>query len=221
MTTFVIVRNGSFAGISVVASALVTIRVGFGAVRRGSIVQLVVIGLLSGAIATCIAVLVPWMPVTATRAGGADRLHVLVRDLDLAVRVRRRRGGPDLLADQLPRRSPATGRTARRSTGTRRSRSSGRSCRRSSSSAICIVSAVVLAQNSDAGDDPLEVNVIAQQFAWTFSYDNGKTYYPMLRLPIDRDGQARRSPRTTSSTRSGCRSSRRSRTPCRASSRRS
>ena len=41
--------------------------------RRGSIVQLVVIGLVSGAIATAIAVAVPWMPVTATKQ--AERIE--------------------------------------------------------------------------------------------------------------------------------------------------
>src|SRR5262245_20314111 len=41
--------------------------------------------------------------------------------------------------------------------------------------AIAIVSAVVLAQNGRAGPNPLNVDVIAQQFAWQFKYENGKT----------------------------------------------
>jgi cytochrome c oxidase subunit 2 len=36
--------------------------------------------------------------------------------------------------------------------------------------AIGIVSAVVLARNADAGDQPLEVQVMGQQFAWKFGY---------------------------------------------------
>jgi cytochrome c oxidase subunit II len=36
--------------------------------------------------------------------------------------------------------------------------------------AIAVVSAVVLAQNGDAGTNPLRVNVFAQQFAWRFEY---------------------------------------------------
>ena len=36
--------------------------------------------------------------------------------------------------------------------------------------AIAIVSAVVLAQNGDAGTNPLRVNVLGQQFAWRFEY---------------------------------------------------
>ena len=37
--------------------------------------------------------------------------------------------------------------------------------------AIRIVSAVVLARNADAGDNPLEVQAIGQQFAWKFVYE--------------------------------------------------
>jgi cytochrome c oxidase subunit 2 len=36
--------------------------------------------------------------------------------------------------------------------------------------AIGIVSAVVLARNADAGDNPLEVRAIGQQFTWRFEY---------------------------------------------------
>ena len=42
--------------------------------------------------------------------------------------------------------------------------------------AISIVSAVVLAQNSKAGRNPLVVKVTAVQFAWKFTYPNGKSY---------------------------------------------
>jgi cytochrome c oxidase subunit 2 len=51
--------------------------------------------------------------------------------------------------------------------------------------AISIVSAVVLAQNSNAGKNPLIVKVIAQQFAWQFQYPNGQLF-AQLRLPVDR-----------------------------------
>ena len=36
--------------------------------------------------------------------------------------------------------------------------------------AIAIVSAIVLARNGEAGTNPLQVNVFAQQFAWRFEY---------------------------------------------------
>ena len=51
--------------------------------------------------------------------------------------------------------------------------------------AISIVSAIVLAQNGHAGSNPLVVKVTAQQFAWTFTYPNGKTY-GYLTLPKGR-----------------------------------
>ena len=41
--------------------------------------------------------------------------------------------------------------------------------------AIGIVSAVVLTQNSNAGNNPLKVNAIGQQFAWSFKYADGNT----------------------------------------------
>ena len=163
------------------------IPVGFGAVRRGSIVQLVVIGIVSGAIATCIAVLVPWMPVDRDHAGRADRLHLLVRDGDLAVRVRRRRGGPDLLADQLPRQDPDDWSDGPPIHGHTTIEVVWTVIPTILVTAICIVSAIVLAQNSNAGNEP------AQDRTWSRSSSHGsssttsgKTYYPILRLPIDR-----------------------------------
>jgi cytochrome c oxidase subunit 2 len=51
--------------------------------------------------------------------------------------------------------------------------------------AISIVSAIVLAQNGNAGANPLVVKVTAQQFAWTFTYPNGKSY-GYLTLPENR-----------------------------------
>jgi cytochrome c oxidase subunit 2 len=52
---------------------------------------------------------------------------------------------------------------------------------------IAVVSAVVLARNDRAGDNPLRVNVLAQQFAWSFEYpQNGDVRSPTLYLPVDR-----------------------------------
>jgi cytochrome c oxidase subunit 2 len=53
--------------------------------------------------------------------------------------------------------------------------------------AIGIVSAVVLSQNANAGSNPMHVKVYAQQFAWRFVYpdhDDLKSYE--LVLPVDR-----------------------------------
>jgi cytochrome c oxidase subunit 2 len=51
--------------------------------------------------------------------------------------------------------------------------------------AISIVSAIVLAQNSRTGSHPLVVKVNAVQFAWKFTYPNGKSY-GYLTLPKGR-----------------------------------
>jgi len=54
--------------------------------------------------------------------------------------------------------------------------------------AIGVVSAVVLSKNADAGSDPLEVQVFAQQFAWRFVYegDGGEVRSNELVMPLDR-----------------------------------
>jgi len=51
--------------------------------------------------------------------------------------------------------------------------------------AIGVVSAVVLSQNADAGPDPLKVRVFAQQFAWRFVYENDVRSNELV-LPVDR-----------------------------------
>jgi cytochrome c oxidase subunit 2 len=51
--------------------------------------------------------------------------------------------------------------------------------------AIGVVSAVVLSQNADAGRDPLKVQVFAQQFAWRFVYEGGVRSDELV-MPVDR-----------------------------------
>ena len=82
--------------------------------------------------------------------------------------------------------SRTTGRTARRFTGTRRSRSSGRSSRSILVTSITIVSAIVLYAERPRRHEPAQdQRRSAQQFAWAFTYPNGKRF-PSLRLPLDR-----------------------------------
>jgi cytochrome c oxidase subunit 2 len=50
-----------------------------------------------------------------------------------------------------------------------------------------IFSAVVLARNDRTGDNPLKVDVTAQQFAWSFKYPQQKNLATtVLRLPVNR-----------------------------------
>ncbi len=51
--------------------------------------------------------------------------------------------------------------------------------------AIGVVSAVVLSKNANAGSDPLEVKVFAQQFAWKFEYP-GNVKSEELVMPLHR-----------------------------------
>ena len=52
---------------------------------------------------------------------------------------------------------------------------------------IGVASAIVLSRNSDAGTNPLIVNVTAEQFAWQFTYPHqGNVTAAELRLPLNR-----------------------------------
>ena len=127
--------------------------------RRGSIVQLVVIGIVSGAIATCIAVLVPWMPVTASKQ--AERIDftywfatvislfvfAVVAAILIYALINFRVKDPNDWSDGPPIHGHTTLEVVWTIIPT------------ILVTAICIVSAVVLAQNSNAGNDPLKVNV--------------------------------------------------------------
>lgn len=54
--------------------------------------------------------------------------------------------------------------------------------------AISIISAIVLAQNSNAGSNPVKIGVLGRQFAWSFTYSNGKTL-GYLEVPVNRKTQ--------------------------------
>jgi cytochrome c oxidase subunit 2 len=143
------------------------------------------IGIVSGAIATGIALLVPWMPTLASKEAEridftywfATWISLFVFAVVAAVLIYSLinfRAPPGDWSDGPPIHGHTTLEVVWTIVPT------------ILVTAICIVSAVVLAQNSNAGDDPLEVDVVAQQFAWSFSYDDGKTFHPTLRVPIDR-----------------------------------
>jgi cytochrome c oxidase subunit II len=153
-------------------------------VRRGSIFQLVGFGLIFGAIAGAVAVLVPWLPTSAGEE--ADRIDfvfwfttvicVAIFALVAAVilySVLKFRVKPDDDSDG----PPTHGHTGLEIVWT--------AVPAVLVTAISIVSAVVLAQNGNAGSDPLEVKVTARQFAWTFEYPGGHTE-GVLRVPEGR-----------------------------------
>jgi cytochrome c oxidase subunit 2 len=158
-------------------------------VRRGSIIQLAAIAVVAAAIATAVALLVPWLPV----AGGkeATRIHFVfwfttaicigvfaVVASVLTYSVWKFRVKPDDESDG----PPTHGHTKLEIAWT--------AVPAVLVTAISIVSAIVLAENGNAGSDPLIVKVTGQQFAWSFTYPNGKTY-GSLTLPKGRHTKLR------------------------------
>jgi cytochrome c oxidase subunit II len=153
-------------------------------VRRGSIVQLVIIGLVAGAIATAVAIFIPWLPTPASReAGRIDFVYWFATVISLFIfavvaailtfALINFRVKPGDMSDG----PPIHGHTTIEIIWT--------VIPAILVTAISIVSAIVLAQDSHAGKDPLVVKVYGEQFAWQFVYPNGYMS-TTLHLPIDR-----------------------------------
>ena len=164
--------------------------------RRGSVVQLVGLGVLFGAGAAAVALLIPWLPDPASKQ--ADRIDVLfwfvtaicigIFALVAAVivyAVLKFRAAPDDDSDG----PPVHGHTGLEIVWT--------AVPAMLVTAISILSAVILTQNERvprasagvAGDPltPLHVDVVAQQFAWLFKYpDYHNATSSTLRLPVDK-----------------------------------
>jgi cytochrome c oxidase subunit 2 len=153
-------------------------------VRRGSLIQLVAIGVIAAGVATAVALLIPWLPPAAGKE--ASRIHFVfwfttvisicvfaVVAAVLSYSVWKFRVKPDDFSDG----PPTHGHTKLEIVWT--------AIPAILVTAISIVSAIVLAQNGNAGPNPLIVKVTAQQFDWTFTYSNGKSY-GYLTLPENR-----------------------------------
>ena len=153
-------------------------------IRRAALVKMVVIFLIATVIATLVAVLIPWLPDSASEE--MDRISftywfatvicigifalvaAVIVEAVWAFRVQ-----PDDDTDG----PPIHGHTGLEIAWT--------VVPAVLVIAIGVVSAVVLSQNADAGNDPLKVRVFAQQFAWQFRYD-GDVRSDELVLPVDR-----------------------------------
>jgi len=136
--------------------------------RRGSILTLLGIGLIAGGAAAAVALLLPWLPEPASReAGRIDFVFwfviwicILIFAVVTAVllySVVRFRAAPDDDSDGPPIHGHSGLEIAWTLIPTVLVTS------------IAIVSAIVLAQNDAQGQDVLNVDVTAQQFAWTFT----------------------------------------------------
>jgi cytochrome c oxidase subunit II len=160
-------------------------------VRRGSIVRLVIYGVLSGIAASLVAVLVPWLPTSASEE--MDRIEftfwfttvicIAIFSIVAAVSiysVLKFRAAPEDDTDG----PPIHGHTGIEIVWT--------AVPAVLVTAISVVSAIVLAKNDDLGSNPLRISVTAQQFAWRFEYppsseggDDAVTSGELV-LPVDR-----------------------------------
>ncbi len=155
-------------------------------VRRGAVVKVIFIALLVAAAVTAIAVLVPWLPdQSSEEAERIDFVFWVVTGICIGVfaivagvsiyaglkfRVR-----PDDDTDG----PPVHGHTGLEIAWT--------AVPFVLVTVIGILSAVVLAQNDKRDANRLRVNVLAQQFTWSFTYpEDGDIASTTLRLPVDR-----------------------------------
>ena len=141
--------------------------------RRGSIAQLVGIGLVAGGIATAVAVALPWLPTPASReAGRIDFVFWFVVIICIVIfaivaaaiiySVTHFRAAPDDLSDG----PPIHGHTGLEIVWT--------IIPTLLVTAIGIASAIVLSRDDALGKNVLHVNVISQQYEWSFSYPSAK-----------------------------------------------
>jgi cytochrome c oxidase subunit 2 len=139
------------------------------AVRRGSIVRITAYGVLAGIAASLMAVLIPWLPTSASDE--MDRIEFTfwfvtiicigvfaVVAAAIIYSILKFRAQPDDESDG----PPIHGHTGIEIVWT--------AIPAVLVTAISIVSAVVLTQNEDAGANPNRIAVTAQQFAWRFEY---------------------------------------------------
>jgi cytochrome c oxidase subunit II len=155
-------------------------------VRRGSIVQLVALGVVIGAASTIVALFVPWLPPNASEErDGIDLVFWFTTAIAIAIfalvgavilysvvkfRVR---------ADDDSDGPPVHGHTGIEIVWT--------AVPAILVTAISVMSGVVLVQNDRAETGHLNVDVTARQFAWTFTYpEQGNLTSAQLRLPLGR-----------------------------------
>jgi cytochrome c oxidase subunit 2 len=155
-------------------------------VRRGSLVQLLLFAIVAGGAGAALALAPRWLPEPASREAG--RIHfvfwfvtavcIFIFAIVAAVMtysVLKFRRAPDDDSDG----PPIHGHTGLEIAWT--------AVPAVLVTAIAIVSAIVLAKDDAAGANPLRIDVVAQQFAWTYYYPSfGNKKSSVLYLPKDR-----------------------------------
>ncbi len=154
--------------------------------RKGSIVALLGLAVVAGGVATAIALVPTWLPVAASRE--ASRIHfviwfvvvicivifAIVAAVMIYAVIRFR-----VREDDFEDGPPVHGHTGLEIAWT--------AIPFVIVTAIAIVSAIVLSRNDAQAKNTLRINVVAQQFEFTFSYpDANNATSPVLRLPKDR-----------------------------------
>lgn len=154
--------------------------------RRGSILQLVGLGVFFGAAATVVALVVPWLPPNASKErDGIDLVFWFTTAICIGVfalvasvitySLLKFRVRPDDDSDG----PPIHGHTGIEIVWT--------AIPAILVTAISVISGIVLVQNDRAEAGALNVNVIARQFEWTFQYPGHKDVTSaQLRLPVNR-----------------------------------
>src|SRR5436309_6277042 len=154
--------------------------------RRGPILALLGIGTLAGGIAAAVALLLPWLPpVASTQRARMDDVFWFVVVIcivifaivvaAIAYSVVHFRAAPDDDSDG----PPIHGHTGLEIVWTL--------IPTVLVTAIGIFSAIVLSRNDAQGKNPLNINVTAQQFAWSFTYPEAHNLTTgVLRLPVGR-----------------------------------
>lgn len=159
--------------------------------RRGSIASLVGIGIVSGGIAAAVALAIPWLPVSASKeAGRIDFVFWFVVTICIVIfavvaaailySVVVFRAAPDDDSDG----PPIHGHTGLEIAWT--------VVPTILVTAIGIVSAIALSRDDALAKNALRIDVVAQQFTWTFKYPdaNGLTSATLM-LPKGREAQLR------------------------------
>lgn len=154
--------------------------------RRGSLVQLVALGVVIGAAATVVALVVPWLPPNAAEErDGIDLVFWFTTAICIGIfalvgsvilySVVKFRVRPDDDTDG----PPIHGHTGIEILWT--------AIPAILVTAISVISGVVLVQNDRPDKNHMNVDVLARQFAWTFTYpDHQNLTSAQLRLPLGR-----------------------------------
>jgi cytochrome c oxidase subunit II len=154
-------------------------------VRRGAIVMLILIGVAAAAATALIAILVPWLPTSASEErDGIDLVFWVTTAICIGIfsvvaavsiyagikfRVR---------ADDDSDGPPIHGHTGLEIVWT--------AVPAILVTVIAVLSAIVLAQNGRTSGEVLRVNVTAQQFAWSFEYPDARVISGNLVIPVGR-----------------------------------